>query len=239
MLRSARRWWRKLRAEQLAPRAAFDRLARSYDAQDNPLWALERPELGALLPPDLGGWLTVDLGGGTGYWAAALARRGARRTVVVDLSHGMLRSGAGARPGLDWIQGDLQRLPLRGNSFDLAVAGCCLSYAGRLGRALEECARILRRGGLLLISDYHPDGLRPGWTRGFALEDRQVVPRSREYRPAELAAAAHQAGLEIETLQEVAADQRLARFDRERRGLEPLESIRGLKVVIVARLRRR
>jgi len=39
-------------------------------------------------------------------------------------------------------------------------------------------------------------------------------------------------------MREVEADQRLERFDREARGLEPLSAIRGLKVVIVARLRR-
>ncbi|HEX9637227.1 MAG TPA: class I SAM-dependent methyltransferase [Acidobacteriota bacterium] len=237
-LSGARRWWRRPKLERLAPRAAFERLAAGYDAQDNPLWVLERPELAALLPTDLSGLDAADLGGGTGHWGAELLRRGARRVVVIDLALAMLRAGCAARSGLGWAQADLLRLPLRSERFDLAVAGCCLSYVERLDRALLECARILRRGGALLISDYHPSGMRPGWTRGFACGGRTIVPHTWEHGPERIAGAARAAGLELDTLREVAADDRLQRFDRESRGLEPLSAIRGLPVLLVVRLLR-
>ncbi len=48
---------------------------------------------------------------------------------------------------------DIEALPLRAGSFDAVIAAATLHYALDLFGALAEAARVLRRGGLLIIAD--------------------------------------------------------------------------------------
>jgi malonyl-CoA O-methyltransferase len=237
MLRTARAYWRRRRPLELPARELFDRLGPSYDRIDNPLLALERPALSALLPPPGTVGIAADLGGGTGYWARRLLDRGARTAVVVDLARAMLTSGA-QRFGLGRAQGDLARLPLRDGAIELAICSCCLGYVAELTAAIGECARILRPGGLLLLSDYHPAGLKPGWRRSFRHRSRELVAPTYLHAPEQVTAAAGPVGLECLRLEIVRVDRSLARFGRERRGLEPLEAILGLPALYVASFKR-
>jgi ArsR family transcriptional regulator len=52
-----------------------------------------------------------------------------------------------------WKQGDLERLPIRNASIDLALFSQALHHAGDPARALAEASRILRPGGRVLILD--------------------------------------------------------------------------------------
>ena len=71
-----------------AVRDGYDRWARVYDHDANPLPALEGPHVRAALG-DVGGCEVLDLGCGTGRHTAWLADAGARVTAV-DFSEGML-----------------------------------------------------------------------------------------------------------------------------------------------------
>ena len=49
-------------------------------------------------------------------------------------------------------EGDMHALPLEEGSFDLVVLMHALTYAGKPAQAVAEAARVLRPGGLLLLS---------------------------------------------------------------------------------------
>ena len=53
------------------------------------------------------------------------------------------------------IKGDMRALTYSSGSFDAALAECSLSVCGDLSAALAECARVLKSGGKLLISDVY------------------------------------------------------------------------------------
>ncbi|MFV0526921.1 MAG: class I SAM-dependent methyltransferase [Acidimicrobiales bacterium] len=107
----------------------------------------------ARVPPD--GRL-LDLGCGAGPLSALLADAG-RTTVAGDLSTDMLRfartrlAGSGHWPH-PLLQADTQRLPFPDAAFDGVVALGVISYVPDRGAALAEIHRILRPGGLLVIS---------------------------------------------------------------------------------------
>src|SRR5262245_36611195 len=93
----------------------------------------------------------LDLGAGNGWLARRLA--GSFRVTALDVDRGdtglgALRDGRVAR-----LLGDLQALPVRSGSFDAVIAAATLHYAVDLPGALSELARVLRRGGLLVIAD--------------------------------------------------------------------------------------
>jgi SAM-dependent methyltransferase len=96
--------------------------------------------------------LVVDAGCGTAKWPLYLRARG-YRVIGVDVSH---RAGVLARrasPGFGFVQGDVRATPLRDACADAVLSLGVVEHdeAGPL-RALREARRILRPGGVLLLS---------------------------------------------------------------------------------------
>lgn len=108
----------------------------------------------------------LDAGGGKGRVAALALARGARRAVTADFSPAML---AGARPR-ERVAADVRALPFRDGAFDVVVCALVLGHVADLDRALDALAAVLRPGGRLLISDFHPFATLRGWQRTFTDE---------------------------------------------------------------------
>ena len=67
----------------------------------------------------------------------------------------MVAAGANALrrfPNVEVREGDMHALPFKDASFDLVVLMHALTYAERPAQAVAEAARVLRRGGRLLLS---------------------------------------------------------------------------------------
>jgi ArsR family transcriptional regulator len=113
-----------------------------------PAWARA---LGLLLPP-----LDVaDLGCGDGHLTVETARW-ARRVTAVDRSADVLARGrelAKRRKltNITWKRGELERLPIKDETMDVALLSQALHHAEQPERALAEASRILRPGGRVLI----------------------------------------------------------------------------------------
>ncbi len=165
----------------------------SYDAERNPLIMTEEPRVTALLeslPPPLH---ALDVATGTGRWALNLAKLGVDVTAI-DESPDMLALArkkarqAGVRIRFD--QRDLQEeLPFPSGHFDLVVCALALCHVVNLETAITECSRVLKRGGHLLITDFHPQAIVNGWeTTIFRGEDAYILPTVRHSRSAYLRA---------------------------------------------------
>jgi SAM-dependent methyltransferase len=118
----------------------------------------------------------LDVGSGDGAAAAYLAPY-CRSLVCIDTSPRMIdaaRERLGVYPHARAQVADVEELPFRASSFDSAIVFHTLAYAEHPQRALEECARVLRPGGRLVILslDKHerPDVTAPYGERrtGFA-----------------------------------------------------------------------
>mgnify|MGYP006287944019 CR=1 FL=1 len=107
----------------------------------------------------------LDLGTGTGHVPARLAKaarpgqagNGSRTIVGVDLSPEMLRvasswpAPAGVR--LEWVEGDISRLPFADNSFDLVLSHLVLHHLDDPVAFLNEVNRVARHGAAIFIRD--------------------------------------------------------------------------------------
>ena len=147
--------------------------ASSYDERTNALILLEEIHVGPLLA-QLPFTKALDVGSGTGRYALKLARRGAQVTAL-DQSSEMLAVArrAAQQEGLsiDFRLASLDEgLPLEANQFDLVVCALMLCHVPNLSHAMQEFARVLRPGGHLLITDFHPDSVSYGWRTGFRNE---------------------------------------------------------------------
>ncbi len=95
---------------------------------------------------------------------------------------------AGERIRFD--QRDLQEvLPFPSGHFDLVMCALALCHVVNLETAIAECSRVLKRGGHLLITDFHPQAIVNGWeTTIFRGEDAYILPTVRHSRSAYLRA---------------------------------------------------
>lgn len=124
-------------------------------------WAAWARALGHLLPP----LEVADLGCGEGYLTIEAARF-ARKVVAVDRSEAVLaraRALAAQRLGrrsaspaksvatIEWKRGELEKLPLKDASVDVALLSQALHHAAHPAKALAEAVRILRSGGRVLV----------------------------------------------------------------------------------------
>jgi ArsR family transcriptional regulator len=150
-----RRLAEALRHRREGAREFFDRVAAEWDGGRSESLGFHAgmAAVAGLLPRDA---VILDLGTGTGALLPLLARY-AGRTVAVDMSREMLvraRERAGAAGGaVDFVRGDVQELPLPGDSVDGVVANMILHHLAHPERAFREMARVLRRGGRGVVVD--------------------------------------------------------------------------------------
>jgi ArsR family transcriptional regulator len=116
-------------------------------------WAAWARALGHLLPP----LRVADLGCGEGYLTIETSRW-ASRVVAVDRSAGVLRRARALASrrrvrNVIWKRGELERLPIRDRTVDLALLSQALHHAQDPARALAEAHRILVPGGRVLVLD--------------------------------------------------------------------------------------
>jgi SAM-dependent methyltransferase len=132
----------------------FDRAVEYYDRTRGLSEEASR-EMVALLGAELGSrGRCLEIGVGTGLVALPLAEAGVP-LVGVDLSGPMLAKlveKAGGRAPFPLVRGDATALPFRDGSFGAAVVRHLLHLIPAWERAIAELARVIRRGGTVLVA---------------------------------------------------------------------------------------
>ncbi len=112
----------------------------------------------------------LDAACGGGHVARELARRGATVTAV-DISARMVEIAARTSKGIDCRVADISAMPqIEPGAFDLIVCSMALMNVRNVEGAFAEFARVLRPGGRLVFSIFHPCYPRRGENRGVARE---------------------------------------------------------------------
>jgi ArsR family transcriptional regulator len=96
----------------------------------------------------------LDIASGDGVLAELLAPH-AQRYVCIDTSPRVVAAAAERLrrfPNVEVREGDMHALPFADAGFDLVVLMHALTYAARPAQAVAEAARMLKRGGRLLLS---------------------------------------------------------------------------------------
>ncbi|GGD53197.1 ArsR/SmtB family transcription factor [Pseudoxanthomonas indica] len=149
----------------------------------------------------------LDIASGDGVLAELLSPH-AHRYVCVDTSARVV-AAAGERlrrfENVEVREGDMHALPFKDQSFDLVVLMHALTYASRPAQAVAEAARVLRRGGRLLLSSLAKH------------EHRAVVESyghvNLGFTEKELRRFAEKAGLEVANAEAVTRERRPPHFE--------------------------
>jgi ArsR family transcriptional regulator len=144
-----------LRKRKDTMRRYFDELAGKFGRQYVPgrSWKGIAEALLKLMPP----MVIADLGAGEGTVSQLLSQR-AKKVIAIDNSEKMVEFGSDlARKhciaNLEYRLGDLEDVPIRTGTVDLAFLSQALHHAQHPERAIAEAWRILKPGGRIAVLD--------------------------------------------------------------------------------------
>src|SRR3954467_8843457 len=144
-----------LRKRRDRMRRYFDELAGKFGRTYVPgrSWKGIAEAMLKLMPP----MVIADLGAGEGTLSQLMAQR-AKKVIAIDNSDKMVEFGAelAKKHGIDNLEyrlGDLEDVPIRSGTVDLAFLSQALHHAVHPERAIAEASRILKRGGRIAILD--------------------------------------------------------------------------------------
>lgn len=100
----------------------------------------------------------ADLGCGSGIFTDLLRRRGYQCTGI-DLSPVLIQIARRNFPGIEFLEGDVERLPFADASFDGILLGGVLHHLPQPARCAAEAMRVLRPGGKFVAFD--PNRMNP------------------------------------------------------------------------------
>jgi ubiquinone/menaquinone biosynthesis C-methylase UbiE len=189
-------------AVTINPQGAYQLWAQHYDSTVNPLLALEERRLEAQLG-DFTGKDVVDLGCGTGRWLKKLENLRPHSLAGVDLSSAMLEQArVKCAPSTRLLQSDCIDTPLHYRSADRVLASFLLSYLSDLNAFAREAARLLRPGGVIHVSDLHPNTASYGWRRTFRAAGTVFEIETHRYTLAYLVESMWRSGLRLDQIAE-------------------------------------
>jgi SAM-dependent methyltransferase len=213
--------------------AAYQRWAPLYPpVAHNPLMRAEQQAM-LLYWPKVEGMCVLDLACGTGRYSRLLAEAGATDVIALDFCVPMLTQVSnGCR-----VCASMMQLPFADDTFDVVISGLALGHATDVYPWMAEIARVLRNGGTLLYSDFHPDAAYAGLTRSFKdLDDETCsVPHAQYPVPTQIDAA-RAAGLGVEIVHEVRVGIELR--EPFAKSEDFYRSWDGLPIVLVVRARK-
>lgn len=194
--------------EVMPVQSGYDRWAKVYDHDANPLQALEEPILVERIG-SVQGLNVLDLGCGTGRHALRMAAKGAQVTAV-DFSAEMLAK-AKQKPhaeAINFVTHDLsQPLPID-TPFDLVVCGLVLEHIHDLSAFYRELFQSTKASGRVFISFMHSVMFALGTQARFTdPDDEQLVEvESRPHTVSDVVMAAIETGFTLTHVSEHSPD---------------------------------
>lgn len=223
-----------VRRPESEPAVAYDIWSLQYDNQpDNLMLALDEDICSTLLSQiEIGGKVVADIGCGTGrHWKKLFDRRPAR-LAGYDVSGGMLDILRQKYQAAETYQLESERLPgLADGSCDLILSTLTVAHIPDLEAALREWCRVLKPGGDILITDYHPQALARGGQRTFREGGRVIAVRNYIYPLKKIRAIAGRLGLQVVELRERKVDDMMRSYYEKQQALAVFERFYGVPII--------
>jgi len=147
--------------EQIA--TMFDRIAPKYDFLNHTLsfgidkyWRSKAIRLIAVESPET----ILDVATGTGDFAIAALKSGAKRITGIDISKEMVAAGVtkinklGLQDKIVLMTGDSEHIEFPDHSFDAVTVAFGVRNFEQLGKGLDELFRVLKKGGILCVLEF-------------------------------------------------------------------------------------
>lgn len=193
------------------PERGYDLWAESYDTTPNPIVAMDQRVTIGLLGPRAGEHI-LDAGCGTGRNLGPILAAGTS-AAGFDFSEGMLAVAARRFPGVPLQRGDLhdRPWPFPEREFDAVLCALVGEHLQVLDPAFGELWRVLKPGGRLVFSTYHPSLAEAGKEAHFQLDGVEYRLGAVAHTVDDFGLAMERAGFQRIAVQEFNGDEDLAR----------------------------
>lgn len=215
-------------------RTAYDLWADTYDNQPgNLMLDLDEQVFSELLKAvDINGKQVADIGCGTGrHWPKIMDQNPAR-LVGFDVSEGMLNKLKKKFPGADThLLGNENKLDLPGNSMDFLFSTLTVAHIPDFRSVLMEWIRVIKTGGDLIFTDYHPMILDKGGKRTFQHGGKYIAIENIVYPIELIRNLAPHIGLKEVHFIEKMVDESVRDYYDNGNALKVYETYKGLPVI--------
>jgi SAM-dependent methyltransferase len=216
------------------PAAAYDIWASSYDHQpDNLMLALDEELCARLLSRViLTNRIVADIGCGTGRHWKKLLDQGPARLVGYDVSPGMLEILRQKYPQAEvhlLEDGVLSKLPT--DSVDLVLSTLTIAHIADVEAALKEWHRVLKPGGELIFSDYHPVALARGGQRTFRSGGKTIAIRNHIHPIKKIRSVAGALGMQELVFAERTIDESMRPYYARQQALATYQRFLGVPIL--------
>jgi 2-polyprenyl-3-methyl-5-hydroxy-6-metoxy-1,4-benzoquinol methylase len=158
------------------------------------------------LAPQAAGRVLLEVGCGEGYGTDLLART-AQRVLAIDYDATTLAHASNRYPSARFVRANLAALPVASGAVDVVATLQVIEHVWDHGQFIDECRRVLRPGGRLIVTTPNRLTFSPGL-------DAPVNPfHTKEFTAAELTGLIGARGFAVDAVLGLHAGPRLAELD--------------------------
>lgn len=216
------------------PEAAYNLWAGSYDSQpDNLMLALDEEVFSGLLNHIIiKNKIIADVGCGTGrHWKKILGNE-PKKLIGFDVSDEMLKMLQQKFPYAETHRIINNKLEgLQNESCDCIISTLTIAHIQNAEEAITEWNRVLKPGGQMIITDYHPLALAKGGKRTFRHNDETVAVKNYVHTLEDLKNIAKQLGLQVSRSIEKPIDESARPYYEKQNALAVFEIWKGVPII--------
>lgn len=195
--------------ERVTAQEGYDLWSETYDSTTNPVVAMDSRHTIRILAP-APGELILDAGCGTGRNLSQLLSA-ASHPIGMDFSPGMLRVALRNFANVPLALADLEQdLPFETESFDAVLCALIGEHLSEMSAVFREFHRVLKLGGRLVFSVYHPEMSAAGIEANFERSGVEYRLGAVHYSVQEHIDVLGEAGFEEIAVREYDGDEELA-----------------------------
>lgn len=222
------------RQRETEPEAAYDQWAVQYDDQPGNLMLALDEELfnGFCHETPIKDKIIADIGCGTGRHWNKILQRNPRQLMGFDVSREMLAVLRSKFPDTKTTHLTDNRLPgLADHSCDLIISTLTIAHIKEIKEALQEWDRVLKPGGTIFITDYHPDALARGGNRTFKHQDKTIAVRNHIHPIEKLRSIAKELNLQVSHFTDRKIDESVKWYYENKNALALFHKFNGTPII--------
>jgi ubiquinone/menaquinone biosynthesis C-methylase UbiE len=221
-------------SSEMVPEKAYDIWSESYDLQPgNLMLDLDEQIFSALIEPiDLENKTVADIGCGTGrHWQKIYAKKPAL-VMGFDISAGMLHQLKYKYPNAQVQLANDNLLGTVADSFvDCLVTTLTIAHIKNVDEAIASWSRVLKNGGDLVITDFHPTSLANGGMRSFRHRGKRLTVANYTHSLEKVKSIFTGYGLTVVRQKEVNVDEEVKPYYESQNALSIYDRFIGIPII--------